>query len=98
MKPDEFWESSLRELDILVRADQKKKEYEIQTLMWQAWHTAAFTRAKKLPSLKKVLKDLKHTPKKPKTPEALFQIAKSITEALGGEISKDLKDLEVDRG
>jgi len=74
---------------LLVKANQKQKEYEIQTLMWQAWHIAVFTRAKKLPSLKKVLKDLKRTPKKSKTPEELYQIMKAITLGLGGEVKEE---------
>jgi hypothetical protein len=86
MKPEEFWQSSLREFDYLVRADRKKKEYETQMFIWHAWNTAAFTRAKKLPTLKKVLGEVKQTPRKPKTPEALYQIAKAITERMGGEV------------
>lgn len=86
MKPEEFWASSLREFDYLIQADTKKKQYEAQMYMWHAWNTALFSRQKKLPNLKKVLADLRQTPKKPKTPEALYEMAKAITERLGGTV------------
>ena len=76
----------MRELDLCIKAYQKQKDYEIQTLMWQALHIAAFTRAKRLPSLKEALKGISHTPKKPKTPEALYAIVKMVTQSLGGEV------------
>jgi hypothetical protein len=83
-----------------IQADKHRKEYEAQMLLWQAWHQAAFERSKRLPSLKRVLDDMKGKPKEkiPKisqSPEQMLEMARTITLALGGRVSKEIEELEL---
>lgn len=67
----------------MIEAFNDRQAREADLLMWQGWHIAMFTRAKRMPSLKKILSN--NSEKKPQSaPEELFKIAKSINAALGG--------------
>lgn len=53
-------------------------------MMTQAYYTAAFYRTKRLPSLKKILKNIK--PRKPMKPEEMLEVVKQLNAAFGGEV------------
>jgi hypothetical protein len=52
--------------------------------MHQAWHIAALTRSKKMPTLKSLLISEEIKPKHKQTPEEMYQIVARLNKALGG--------------
>ena len=52
------------ELTLLVRQKQRRDQDEFENALCLAWHTEAFARQKRLPSLAKVLRDARKKPKK----------------------------------
>lgn len=58
----EFWSLTPRELTAVFRAQAWRWKQEQRQLMYAVWHVAALQRAKKMPSLRKVLGDDKAKP------------------------------------
>ncbi len=52
------------ELSLLVKQKQKSNQDGFEDLLCLAWHTEAFARQKRLPTLGKVLRDARKKPKK----------------------------------
>jgi len=52
--------------------------------MWQAWHTAAFERIKRLPRLGEMMKQMGKVTRKPQTAKEILNVVKGITIAFGG--------------
>jgi hypothetical protein len=57
MKPAEFWEATPHELWLMFEGYAESASERRQELLYLAWHIEAFARQKRLPSLKKILKD-----------------------------------------
>lgn len=55
--------------------------------MWSAWHTVAFTRAKRLPSLSKMMRRM-GAPRVEQTAEQMLALAERLNALWGG---KDLR-------
>lgn len=51
----EFWEMTPPETYMAIEAATWRMEHEQRLMAWTAWHVAALSRAKKLPSLTKIL-------------------------------------------
>ena len=51
----EFWDMTPRETYSYLTAFQWRQEREQKQALWQAWHVAYLTRAKRMPSLSKLL-------------------------------------------
>jgi len=58
----EFWEMTPRELNLAMEAASWRMQNEQMIAMSLAWHTAALTRAKRMPTLREMLNRIK--PKK----------------------------------
>ncbi|HCS73350.1 MAG TPA: hypothetical protein DIW17_05690 [Clostridiales bacterium] len=73
-----FWELTPYELTVIIEGHTEQQGEKRQELLYLAWHIEALARQKRLPALKKILKDsgIKKT-KKRLTIEQLFIIAKS---------------------
>lgn len=52
------------ELTLIAKQKQKRDQDEFENLLCLAWHTEAFARQKRLPTLAKVLRDARKKPKK----------------------------------
>jgi hypothetical protein len=78
MKPLDFWNLTPYEFSIIVEGYSERQTEKRQELLYLAWHTEAFARQKRLPGLKKLLKD-NGQKKKNNTlsKEELLKIAKS---------------------
>ena len=50
------------ELSLMARHKKRAEQTEFENLLCLAWHTEALARQKKLPSLKKLLKDARKKP------------------------------------
>lgn len=57
MKPADFWELTPHELGLMFDGYAEGINERRQELLYLAWHVEAFARQKRLPSLKKILKD-----------------------------------------
>lgn len=57
MHPAQIWELTPFELGLLFEGYADEKAEQRQALLFLAWHIEAFARQKRLPSLKKLLKD-----------------------------------------
>jgi hypothetical protein len=79
MRPADFWELTPFELGIMFEGYAEEKAERRQELLYLAWHVEAFARQKRLPSLKKILKDsgIKKTTNSRLSNEQLMKIAKS---------------------
>lgn len=51
----EFWDLTPRETYAVIRAAEWRMEQEQRGRAWLAWHTAALSRAKRLPALGRLL-------------------------------------------
>ena len=71
MKPDEFWDMTLREVALYSEG----AAYRMISL---AWHTEAFARQKRLQPLDKILKE----PMKEQTPEEQEKVLRAIFEPM----------------
>lgn len=52
------------ELSLIAKQKQKRDQDVFENLLCLAWHTEAFARQKRLPTLNKVLRDARKKPKK----------------------------------
>ena len=79
MHPAQIWELTPFELGLLFEGYAEEKEERIQELIYLAWHIEAFARQKRLPSLKKMLKDSRRKKTAPSrlSTEQLMKIARS---------------------
>lgn len=85
--PDGFWRLAPREVKARCEGARKRLEAESDNRISLAWHTAAFSRQKKLPDLKKILE--RSNPKKKQTPEEQALALDMLFLAWGGD-PKDL--------
>lgn len=82
---DQFWSLTPFETAEAARAalDARRDAYKLA--LWQAWHTAAFGRVKKLPDLKRMLDRLADRREvRPATPKALKAKIEALNAAFGG--------------
>jgi hypothetical protein len=56
LRDDDFWELTPYELHQRLKGWKRRQEADRLRSLYLAWYTAMFTRAKKLPSLERVLK------------------------------------------
>ena len=72
--------------------DQRKYEWEYSLAMSTAWHTAAFTRIKKMPPLEKILKGVSDPDKNEKmTLEGFVAKIEEINRLWGGDDKRKKK-------
>jgi len=79
MRPAQVWALTPAELGLLFEGCAEEKAERRQELIYLAWHIEAFARQKRLPSLKKILKDSgsKKTAPSRLSLEQLIKIARS---------------------
>jgi len=77
MHPAQVWELTPFELGLLFEGYAEEKAEQRQELICLAWHIEAFARQKRLPSLKKMLKERKKTAPSRLSLEQLIKIARS---------------------
>ena len=79
MHPTQFWELTPFELGLFFEGYVEEKAEQRQEIIYLAWHIEAFARQKKLPSLRKILKDSgsKQTAQSRLSTEQLMKIAES---------------------
>jgi hypothetical protein len=82
LAPSEFWEMSMKEIDIYMKAYYKRQIDQMNNDMSLVWYNNAFARAKKLPELKKIL----IREKTQKTEKEMFETAQRMVAILGGEV------------
>jgi len=56
ISPDQFWRMTPHELSLALAGYREKQEETVKLVLYHAWHTAAFERTKRLPSLNRILK------------------------------------------
>lgn len=64
VSPDQFWNLTPFAFGLIMKAQNKKLHNDFDTIKYHAWHVAAFTRAKKMPSFKEFIKPLNDQPEK----------------------------------
>ena len=52
------------ELSLIAKGKKESEQREFESKLTLAWHIEAFSRQKRLPSLEKILKDARRTPRK----------------------------------
>ena len=68
---------------MLVTAESKRRKYQRELAVFEAWHCALFTRTEKFPSLESVLKTGEE---REQTPEQIYDWAVAFTKSVGGKI------------
>jgi hypothetical protein len=84
-EPDDFWNRTLLEIGIFMRAFQGRMEREQHGRAWQAWHMAVLSRwdgRKKFPSFEVFAGTKKQA--KAQTPEQLEAAGRALFAAWGG--------------
>ena len=79
IRPSEFWDITPLEFWIMCEGYIESRNEKISEMLYLAWHIEAFARQKKLPNLKKLLRESTKIkrPKKQLSTEHLMKIAKS---------------------
>lgn len=85
LQPDLFWRSTPRMLGVIATAAQRRREAAHNAMVWLAFNTAAFHRAKRL-SPADMRKLLLRRDRKPQTSAQMRDIARMITLAHGGSV------------
>lgn len=80
--PDQFWALTFTEFYIMAQGYVKRFKHRRNELLFTAWHTAAFTRAKQLPSLASMIEQEGH--KKEQTDDEMFAMARMLNAMFGG--------------
>lgn len=83
MSPFEFWELTLAEFVKIAEGYVRRQKQKYNELIYVAWHTEAFARMKKLPSLKSLIREDKE--RHEQTDEEMMAMAKMLNAAFGGE-------------
>ena len=68
----------------MVEGYKRRKKQTFDELVYLAWHTEAFARMKKLPSLNSLIKE--EGKKREQTDEEMMTMAKMLNAAFGGEV------------
>ena len=76
MTVDQFWRSTLREVDFTIRAYIANLDYQRDISAFNAWYSACFPRMKTMPNLKDFLDQLK--PRKPQTSADHYNILMAL--------------------
>lgn len=79
------------ELMLHVEAFLEKKQAAVEEKITLVWLGEFYHRTKKLPSLKKVIKDIQPT-KGPMTSDEMLAMVKQLNSQFGGEISAKTKE------
>ena len=82
--PDRFWRLTYREIYAAIAGDSVRRRRERQTVMWGAWHGAAFERAKRMPNLKTLLQKME--PSRVMSNRELRASIVGVAHALGAEV------------
>ncbi len=82
--PHRFWRMTPRELYAAFVGYRDAQVRLKKTLLWQAWSTANFTRAKKLPDLKGLLSKLE--PSRVMSPRELRSTLLGIATVMGAKV------------
>jgi hypothetical protein len=94
--PDEFWHSSLNDTLLLVDGFIYRHKVDLREGVTEAWLTAAWGRAKKLPQLRQVLNKLEQASAPPKTKEEVKEdMDKMVADMMPG--AKTLEQIEAER-
>ena len=84
--PEVFWRLTMRELFAVFAGANKKRIRERQLYLSQAWQTANFTNARRLPPLEPLLRKLDPTSRRVMSPRAIRGTILGMAEAMGAEI------------
>jgi hypothetical protein len=84
LEPAAVWPLTLRELYAVARGVRQRERLADRRALGLAWHTAALTRAKTMPSLERLIQKALREPATPQTPQHMLAQARLITAALGG--------------
>lgn len=82
--PHRFWLTTPRELYAIFAGNRLAQSRIRQRCLWQAWQTANFSRARKMPDLIPLLRNLE--PPRVQSPTDLRKSILSIATAMGAEV------------
>ena len=80
-----FYELTPYEITVIGRQRQEQRYTDLENQINLAWHIEAMSRQKKMPSLNKLLKDIRKTPKKKSS------LSDAILKAMAAEKGVDIK-------
>ena len=55
LDPAQFWQLTLREIQVIIDAAARRLQREHEMTAWHAWTTASLGRLKRIPPLRKIL-------------------------------------------
>ena len=80
----EFWDMTIADLNIAVKAYKDKEIKEQKAQVYQAYLISRWVWQKNI-NIKKILKDMDDEPKGPMTAEQMLEQVKSLNNMFGGE-------------
>lgn len=89
IQPDQFWRMNMRELYACFAGEAKTRVRQRQLHLWQAWMTANFTNAKRLPALEPLLRKLE--PRRAMSNRAVRSTLVGMAQAMGARIVRRKK-------
>jgi len=81
MRPHEFWGSTPHETMVFCLACGRAEMGRFRRALWEAWHTAAFQRTKRMPNLGVMLRKLGGPEERKQTVGEVLQQVEWITAA-----------------
>lgn len=89
MADSEFWSLTPYLLDLTLEAGAQNRVDEIVACAYTAWHTAAWSRTKKLPSFDRIRRKITGEQAPRQSPDEALEAAKQFVRRLGGEVKNN---------
>jgi len=74
----EFGELTPHELMLVLDAHNERLQHQREDMLTQAWLTASWQRARRMPALRQVLEQSRPRHTKPQTPEQILTVVKHL--------------------
>jgi hypothetical protein len=85
LDPETFWSLTPREVTARIEGATRALARDQSNLAWLAWHSAALSRAKKLPALEKLLPKQKRRRSRPQSADEQLRLVKLMHVWFGGD-------------
>jgi hypothetical protein len=93
LKPGEFWTLTPYETRICMEGEAERRKAEYRLALFEAWHSAAFQRAKRMPKLQNVMKQVsKGNKKRDLTPDQIWAGFRMHNAAMRGRDNRKKRD------
>lgn len=96
LTPGEFWTATPYETRLRNEAAVERQRADYRLALWGAWHTAGFSRVKRMPRLDHMLRRMSRRRTMPQSPDEVWAAFVRLNSALGGEDRRNAEGAATD--